>query len=92
MTTEVHARHILVETEQEADDILKEIEGGKDFGEIAHAKSKCPSKEQGGSLGWFGKNAMVKEFEDQAFSMKPGEVAKVKTQFGWHVIKVEEVK
>lgn len=92
MTTQVHARHILVPSEEAADEAIVLLEKGKDFGELAHERSKCPSKEQGGDLGWFGKGRMVKEFENKAFSLKPGEIGKVQSQFGWHVITVEAFK
>ncbi len=93
MTTKVHAVHILVKTEQEAMGISYDISHGKDFAELAKAKSLCPSGKEGGDLGWFGRNQMVKEFEVAAFALKPGELSKpVKTQFGWHLIKVIEAK
>jgi peptidyl-prolyl cis-trans isomerase C len=93
MTSKVHAAHILVKTEQEAFGLLFDINHGKDFAEVAKAKSMCPSGKSGGDLGWFGRNMMVKEFETAAFAMKPGEISKpVKTQFGWHIIKVIEAK
>ena len=94
MVTQVHARHILVKTESEALQALYDVTTGKkDFGEVAKAVSMCPSKKQGGDLGWFGRGMMVKEFETAAFALKPGEISKpVKTQFGYHIIKVEEVK
>lgn len=93
MTTKVHAAHILVKTEQEALGILFDVKHGKDFGETAKAKSLCPSAKQGGDLGWFGRGQMVKEFEKAAFELKAGELSKpVKTQFGWHVIKLIESK
>jgi len=92
MPSQVHAKHILVKTEDEANSILFDLKHGKDFDEIAKEKSICPSGKKGGDLGWFGRGMMVKEFETAAFSMKPGELSKpVKTQFGWHVIKVVEV-
>lgn len=89
---EVHARHILVKTEDEAKEIIKELDAGKDFAELAKAKSSDPNKSEGGDLGYFGKGRMVKEFEDAAFALNKGEYTKtpVKTQFGYHVIKVED--
>lgn len=89
---EVHARHILVKTEDEAKAIIKELDAGKDFAELAKAKSSDPNKSEGGDLGYFGKGRMVKEFEDAAFALNKGEYTKtpVKTQFGYHVIKVED--
>jgi parvulin-like peptidyl-prolyl isomerase len=93
MVTQVHARHILVKTESEAFQAVYDVQHGKDFGEVAKAVSLCPSKKQGGDLGWFGRGQMVKEFETAAFALKPGEISKpVKTQFGWHIIKVEEAR
>ena len=89
---EVHARHILVKTEAEAKDIIKQLDAGKDFAELAKEKSTDPNKSEGGDLGYFAKGRMVKEFEDAAFALKKGEYTKtpVKTQFGYHVIKVED--
>jgi peptidyl-prolyl cis-trans isomerase C len=90
---EVHARHILVKTEDEANAILKELAAGGDFQAIAKEKSQDPgSKANGGDLGFFAKGQMVPEFEAEAFTLKPGETSTkaVKTQFGWHIIKVEE--
>jgi len=89
---EVHARHILVKTEDEAKDIIKQLDAGKDFAELAKAKSSDPNKSEGGDLGYFTRGRMVKEFEDAAFALNKGEYTKtpVKTQFGYHVIKVED--
>ena len=88
---EIKASHILVKTKEEAEKIIKDLEGGGDFAKIAQEKSDCPSKQNGGDLGYFGKGAMVPEFEKAAFALKKGEVSKpVKTQFGWHVIKRTE--
>ena len=89
---EVHARHILVDNEAEAKKIAARIKGGEDFAKVAAETSKDPgSKAEGGDLGWFTKDRMVPDFANAAFAMKPGQVSDpVKTQFGWHVIKVEE--
>ena len=89
---EVHARHILVDNEAEAKKIAARIKGGEDFGKVAAEASKDPgSKTEGGDLGWFTKERMVKEFADAAFKLPVGQVSDpIKTQFGWHVIKVEE--
>lgn len=89
---EVRARHILVKTEDEAKTVIKELGEGKDFAELAKAKSTDPNKSDGGDLGYFKKGMMVPEFEKAAFEMKKGDVstAPVKTQFGFHVIKVED--
>ena len=94
MSTEVKASHILVKTEQEAMDLYNEIvNDGKSFEEIAQAKSLCPSGQNGGDLGVFGKGMMVKPFEDAAFDLEIGEISKpVETQFGWHLIKLVDKK
>jgi peptidyl-prolyl cis-trans isomerase C len=89
---EVRARHILVATEAEAKAIVTEVNKGTDFSELARQKSKDPgAAAEGGDLGWFGKDQMVPEFAEAAFKMNKGQVSEpVKTQFGWHVIKVED--
>ena len=100
----VEARHILIEVDQDADpekvavaksrveDILKKVKEGQDFAELAKQYSEGPSKDKGGYLGTFKRDAMVKPFADKAFSMKPGDVSEpVRTRFGWHLIKVEKV-
>jgi len=90
---EVRARHILVKTEAEATDIIKQLKGGADFAKLAEDKSKdTGSAKQGGDLGYFVHDAMVKPFADAAFSMKVGDISDtpVKTEFGYHVIKVED--
>jgi len=88
---EVHARHILVETEDEAKAVKAELDKGADFAELAKKKSKDPGASDGGDLGFFTKEQMVPEFANVAFSMEPGKISDpVKTQFGWHIIKVEE--
>lgn len=90
---EVHARHILVATEQEAKDLLAEIKKGTPFEKLAKEKSTDKaSGAEGGDLGWFKRGDMVKEFADAAFALKKGELSEspVKTQFGYHVIKVED--
>jgi parvulin-like peptidyl-prolyl isomerase len=91
---QVHARHILVETEEEANKLLLQLkEGLTDFAELAKEKSIGPSAPSGGDLGFFARGQMVKEFEDTAFSLEPGEISGVvKTQFGYHIIKCEEKK
>lgn len=90
MTNEVRASHILVKTEDEAKSLLKEIRAGKSFAEAAEEVSLCPSGQNGGDLGFFGRGMMVKPFEDAAFSMENiGEVSEpVQTQFGWHLIQL----
>ncbi len=88
---EVHARHILVESEDEAKAIVAELKKGADFAELAKKKSKDPGAADGGDLGFFTKDQMVPEFSAAAFALEPGKVSDpVKSQFGWHVIKVEE--
>ncbi len=89
---EVHARHILVKTEDEAKDVIKQLDAGKDFAELAKEKSTDPNKDDGGDLGYFSRGRMVKEFEDAAFALDKGTYSKtpVKTDFGYHVIKVED--
>ncbi len=93
MVNEVRASHILVKTESEAKNLVNQIKTGADFGEIAKAHSDCPSARKGGDLGYFGKGMMVKEFENAAFNMKRGQVSEpVKTQFGYHIIKVTDTR
>ena len=88
---EVHARHILVETEDQAKKIADELKKGADFAELAKKESKDPGAADGGDLGFFTKDQMVPEFSAAAFALEPGKISDpVKTQFGWHVIKVEE--
>lgn len=88
---EVRARHILVETEDEAKAIKTELDKGADFAELAKKKSKDPGSSDGGDLGFFTKDQMVPEFANVAFSLEPGKISDpVKSQFGWHIIKVEE--
>jgi peptidyl-prolyl cis-trans isomerase C len=88
---EVHARHILVETEDEAKAIEDELKKGADFAELAKKKSKDPGASDGGDLGFFTKDQMVPEFSSVAFALEPGKISDpVKSQFGWHIIKVEE--
>jgi len=93
MPSQVRASHILVGTENEARNILGQIRGGSDFNALAKAHSKCPSADCGGDLGFFGKGQMVPEFETVAFKMQKGQISEpVKTQFGYHLIKVTDVK
>ena len=87
---EIHARHILLATEDEAKAALKRVKGGEDFAKVAAELSKDPAGE-GGDLGWFTKDRMVPEFAEAAFKLDAGQISDpVKTQFGWHIIKVEE--
>ncbi|MDQ8732069.1 peptidylprolyl isomerase [Bradyrhizobium sp. LHD-71] len=88
---EVRARHILVESEDEAKQVADELKKGGDFAEIAKKKSKDPGASDGGDLGYFTKEQMVPEFSKAAFELEPGKISDpIKSQFGWHVIKVED--
>ena len=89
---EVHARHILLASEDDAKAVITELEGGADFEELAKEKSTGPSGPQGGDLGYFKMGQMVPEFGDAAFGMEIGSTSSepVKTQFGFHVIRVED--
>ena len=89
---EVHARHILVASEEEAKSVIAQLDKGADFTALAKKYSTDPSAEEGGDLGYFGHDDMVKEFADAAFALPVGQYTKtpVKTEFGWHVIKVED--
>lgn len=87
---EAHARHILVPTEDEAKAVVKRLEAGEDFVKVATEVSKDPGS-PGGDLGWFTRDKMVKEFADAAFALEKGKLsAPVKSQFGWHVIRLED--
>lgn len=87
----VRAKHILVDSEEKAEEIKAAIDGGLSFEEAAKENSSCPSSSQGGDLGFFTRGRMVPEFEEAAFALEVGEVSEpVKTQFGYHLIKVEE--
>ena len=88
---QIHARHILVKTKAEAEAIIAELKAGGDFAAIARKKSMDPSARSGGDLGFFTKEQMVPAFSAAAFKLAPGEYTAepVKTQFGWHVIKVD---
>jgi len=91
MVSRINASHILVKTETEALACLTYMKQGKSFEDLAREKSLCPSGKKGGSLGWFGRGQMVKEFENAAFSGKKGQVVgPVKTQFGFHLIKIND--
>ena len=89
---EVHARHILLETEAQARQVITELNGGADFAELAKTRSKGPSGATGGDLGFFGKAQMVEAFATAAFALEKGAITSepVQTQFGWHVIKLED--
>ena len=93
MAKSVNAAHILVNSEKDAQNILARLEKGESFEALAKRFSKCPSKSKGGNLGWFNKGDMVTEFENAAFNAKKGEVVgPVKTQFGYHLILVKDMK
>lgn len=89
---EYKARHILMKTKAEADGIIKELDNKVDFADLAKKSSDGPSASQGGDLGWFKPSTMVKPFADAVAKMEPGTYTKkpVQTDFGWHVIKLEE--
>lgn len=88
---EVHAAHILVETEEKAAELKAQIDAGADFAELAKENGTDGTASRGGELGWFVHSDMVPEFADAAFAMEPGTVSDpVKTAFGWHLIKLEE--
>ncbi|NBC32435.1 MAG: peptidylprolyl isomerase [Alphaproteobacteria bacterium] len=91
---EVSASHILVETEEEAQGLIDQLDDGADFGELAREHSIGPSGEQGGDLGYFQRDQMVEPFADAAFNLEPGNYTQepVETQFGWHVIRVEDAR
>eukprot|EP00903_Cladosiphon_okamuranus_P002565 g2563.t1 len=89
---ELNARHILVKEKAEAEEVIKQLDDGADFAELAREKSTGPSGPNGGSLGYFTKGQMVKPFEEAALALEPGSYTQepVETQFGWHVIKLED--
>ena len=89
---EVRARHILVESKEKARELFEKVAYGTDFAELAKQNSKDPgSKDQGGDLGYFSKGQMVPQFEEAAFKLQKGEVSQpFETQFGWHIIKVDD--
>jgi peptidyl-prolyl cis-trans isomerase C len=89
---EYHARHILVDDQAAAEAITKELKGGADFAKLAAKRSKDSSSKSGGDLGWFTLDTMVKPFADAVKAMQPGQLSEqpVQSQFGWHIIKLEE--
>ncbi|MGB9708153.1 MAG: peptidylprolyl isomerase [Candidatus Pacearchaeota archaeon] len=92
MANKVKASHILVKTEEQAREILRKLNLGESFEKLAQEFSQCPSRKRGGSLGEFGRGKMVREFEKAVFSAKKGQIiGPVKTQFGWHIIRVEDL-
>ena len=91
MAQQVHAANILGKSEDKAKELLTKVNAGESFGDLAKKYSDCPSGKKGGDLGWFGRGQMVKEFEEAAFNGQKGAtVGPVKTQFGWHIIKILE--
>lgn len=92
-TTEYKASHILVKTEDEAKGLVADLEAGADFAELAKERSTGTSGPNGGDLGWFSAGMMVKPFEDATVALEPGAIsAPVKTDYGWHVIKLEDTR
>jgi peptidyl-prolyl cis-trans isomerase C len=89
---EVHARHILLKSADEAKGVIQELQGGADFAALAQQRSVGPSAQSGGDLGFFRREQMVPQFADAAFALEPGQITTepVQTQFGWHVIMVLE--
>jgi peptidyl-prolyl cis-trans isomerase C len=88
---EIHARHILVETEDQAKKIKEELKRGADFAELAKKESKDSTASDGGDLNFFAKKEMETEISDVAFALEPGKISDpVRTKYGWHIIKVEE--
>ena len=84
-----HARHILVDSKEQCESLISDIEGGADFADLAAKHSQCPSGKQGGDLGEFGRGQMVPEFDEVVFSGDLGKpLGPVQTQFGYHVIEV----
>lgn len=89
MAKQVNAAHILVKKEDDAKQLLARVKSGESFGDLAKKYSDCPSGRKGGDLVWFGRGQMVKEFEDAAFSGEKGAaMGPIRTQFGWHLIKI----
>lgn len=91
---EVHLRHILVDSKEVAQSVIKALKGGADFKKLAQTKSKDGTSKEGGDLGFFRKSELPKELADAAFALTPGSYSQepVKTDFGWHVLKVEEIR
>ncbi len=92
MANKAKASHILVKTEEQAKELLRKLNLGESFEKLAQEFSQCPSRKRGGSLGEFGRGQMVREFEKAVFSAKKGQIiGPIKTQFGWHIIRVEDL-
>ena len=93
MVKSVNASHILVSNARDAEGIMIRLSNGEDFANLAKRFSKCPSKSKGGNLGWFGKGEMVPEFEKACFEGQKGQVVgTVKTEFGYHIIMINDQK
>ena len=93
MAKQVSAAHILVDSEKKAKEVREMIYGGEKFSDMAKKYSQCPSKRNGGDLGWFSRGDMVPSFESAAFSGEKGAVVgPIKTDFGWHLIYIKDVK
>jgi peptidyl-prolyl cis-trans isomerase C len=93
MVKEVHAAHILCKNDKKAKEVMEKLGAGQSFAEMARKYSQCPSSKSGGDLGWFSKGSMVPEFEKAAFEGEKGKIlGPVKTQFGYHLIKVLDKK
>lgn len=91
--TQVRARHLLVSTEAEVQELRQKIEAGADFAQIAAEVSQCPSGQRGGDLGFFSRGQMVPEFDQAAFTLPVGQLSNpIQTQFGWHLLEVTEQK
>jgi peptidyl-prolyl cis-trans isomerase C len=92
--TEYHASHILVASKEKAEQLIKKLKGGAKFDEVAKAESTDPSKANGGDLGWFTTSRMVKPFGDAVKALKKGEITPepVQTQYGWHIIRLEDTR
>lgn len=89
MANKIQAKHILVDKQSQAEEIIEKINSGARFEEMAKKFSTCPSRKKGGNLGEFGRGAMVKEFEKAAFALQKGQMTQIpiKTKFGYHIIK-----
>lgn len=94
MPMEYKARHILVDSKEQAEAIIKQLDAGADFAKLAAKDSKDPSGKNGGDLGWFSLQSMVKPFSDAVAALKKGEITQqpVQTQYGWHVIQLEDTR
>ena len=91
MSNQIRCSHILVKTEQEANEIYEDLIDGAKFSVLAEMKSTCPSRKRGGDLGPFGRGQMVKPFEKAAFALEKGQMSQpIKTEFGWHIIRRTE--